>query len=135
MKISDMIHYTDKALQLFPTINCFVLTGGEVSCFSKSDICKVIAYAKSVGIVNIRIVSNGVWAKIVESAYAYLSELKNFGLTEVNISTGDEHSLFVPLPNVNQIIDNTISEALVDESADKVALVQNIAKSAYHEYY
>lgn len=35
----------------------------------------------------------------------------------------------------NQIIDNTISEALVDESADKVALVQNIAKSAYHEYY
>lgn len=100
MKISDMIRYTEKALQLFPTINCLVLTGGEVSCFPKSDICKVIAYARSLGIVNIRIVSNGVWAKTVESASAYLSELKNSGLTELNISTGDEHSLFVPLSNV-----------------------------------
>lgn len=35
----------------------------------------------------------------------------------------------------NQIIDNTISEALADESADNVSIVQNIAKSAYHEYY
>ncbi|MGL4520707.1 MAG: hypothetical protein ACRCUJ_13830 [Phocaeicola sp.] len=100
MKMSDMVHYIEKALQLFPSINCLVLTGGEVSCFPKSDICKVIAYARTLGISNVRIVSNGVWAKSVESAFAYLSELKNSGLTELNISTGDEHSLFVPLPSV-----------------------------------
>lgn len=100
MQVSDMIHYIEKSLQLFPTISCLVLTGGEVSCFKKNDICKVIAYARRLGISNVRIVSNGVWAKSVESAYAYLSDLKNSGLTELNISTGDEHSIFVPLSNV-----------------------------------
>lgn len=100
MTISDMIHYIKKSLQLFPDISCLVLTGGEVSCFKKSDICRVIAYARSLGISNVRIVSNGVWAKSVESANAYLSDLKSSGLTELNISTGDEHAVFVPLPNV-----------------------------------
>lgn len=100
MNISDMIHYIEKTLLLFPTIKCLVLTGGEISCFPKKDICTVIAHAKNLGIDNIRIVSNGVWAKSVESASSYLSALKYSGLTELNISTGDEHSIFVPLSNV-----------------------------------
>lgn len=55
------------------------------------------------------------------------------------ISSGDIMSLNLEQisedEESNHLIDNTISEALVDESADKVAIVQNIAKSAYHEYY
>lgn len=55
------------------------------------------------------------------------------------ISSGDIMSL-----NLNQLsddeennslIDSTISESLADENRDKVTMVQNIAKSAYHEYY
>lgn len=118
MKISDMIHYIEKALQLFPTINCLVLTGGEVSCFPIGDICKVIGFARNLGIGNIRIVSNGIWAKSVESAYAYLSKLKKSGLTELNISTGDEHTLFVPLSNVA----NAIKAALELDIHSTVAL-------------
>lgn len=34
----------------------------------------------------------------------------------------------------NQLIDNTILEALKNESTDKMVLIQNIAKSAYNEY-
>lgn len=104
MKISDMLHYIKKTLQLFPSIDCLVLTGGEVSCFPKKDLCKVIAYAKDLKISNIRIVSNGVWAKSEEAAFTYLSDLKNSGLTELNISTGDEHALFVPLVHVANAI-------------------------------
>lgn len=100
MKVPDMIHYIEKSCRLFPTISCLVLTGGEVSCFKNIDICKVIAYARSIGISNVRIVSNGVWAKSLEFAKEYLFTLKNSGLTELNISTGDEHSTFVPLAKV-----------------------------------
>lgn len=100
MKVSDMIHYIEKSCRLFPTIKCLVLTGGEVSCFKNIDICNVVEYARNLGINNIRIVSNGVWAKSVEYASQYLSTLKSSGLTELNISTGDEHSTFVPLANV-----------------------------------
>ena len=45
---------------------------------------------------------------------------------KLNQQSDDEES--------NQLIDETISESLAEESTEKVSMVQNIAKSAYYEY-
>lgn len=100
MTIDSMLHYIDKSKTMFPSIYCLVLTGGEISCYKNEDIAKVITFAKSKGIINTRIVSNAAWAKNLEAAKKYLLPLIQAGLTELNISTGDEHSMFVPINNV-----------------------------------
>ena len=97
MTIDSMLHYIDKSKTMFPSIYCLVLTGGEISCYKNEDIAKVITFAKSKGIINTRIVSNAAWAKNLEAAKKYLLPLIQAGLTELNISTGDEHSMFVQL--------------------------------------
>ena len=139
MKVSDMFHYIQKSVRLFPTISCLVLTGGEIYCFRLEDICNVIAYARNLGIDNVRIVSNGVWAKSVESAYAYLSELKKFGLTEINISTGDEHSIFVPLSNVLNAVkvaqDLGLSVTIALEKHKKNRITSQTVKDSFNEMF
>ncbi len=47
-----------------------------------------------------RVVSNGFWATSYEAAIKKLAPLVNAGLTELNISTGDNHQVYVPFENV-----------------------------------
>lgn len=100
MTIDEALHYIDKSLELFPSLKCLVLTGGEVSLYKLQELNKVISYAKAKGLPHIRIVTNGVWASSLEMATDYLSKLIESGLTELNISTGDEHTQFVPIDHV-----------------------------------
>lgn len=120
MTIDSMLHYIDKSKTMFPSIYCLVLTGGEISCYKNEDIAKVITFAKSKGIINTRIVSNAAWAKNLEAAKKYLLPLIQAGLTELNISTGDEHSMFVPINNVLNAI-----KAAYDNGANVLQAVEN----------
>ena len=48
-----------------------------------------------------RIVTNAHWALTYEKAFEKLRRLKSAGLNEINYSTGDDHSKFVPLDYIS----------------------------------
>ena len=79
-------------------INKLIWTGGE--CFLLGeDLEKGISYAKQRGIYS-RCVTNGFWATNEKIADKKLEKLKKAGMVELNLSTGDEHQLFVPENNI-----------------------------------
>ena len=58
-----------------------------------------IQLAKEFGLIT-RIVTNGFWASSYKKAKAILEDLKGSNLNEINFSTGDDHSKWIPLRNV-----------------------------------
>lgn len=54
------------------------------------DIYDIVDYCHQRNLA-VRIVTNAFWARTFKEAYAILRQLKSLGLTEINISTGDEH--------------------------------------------
>jgi len=96
--LQEMKNYIDQSVQAYSTIKVLILTGGE--CFllgSKLD--KIIKYASNKGLL-VRVVTNGYWAKSFKTAYNRLKTLVDLGLTEFNLSTGDEHQQWVPYENI-----------------------------------
>jgi len=75
-----------------------VFTGGEAFLLGK-DLRTAIAHASSKGLLT-RIVTNAYWARSKKRAVQVLGELKDLGLTEINISCDDYHQQFIPLKNV-----------------------------------
>jgi organic radical activating enzyme len=75
-----------------------VFTGGEPTLAGK-NLLSSIARAASHGLFT-RIVSNAFWADSVSNAERTISDLVRAGLTEINFSTGDQHSRFVRVENV-----------------------------------
>ena len=139
MEIDSMLHYIEKSKMMFPSICCLVLTGGEISCYKCDDIAKVMSFAKNTGIGNIRIVSNAVWAKSIESAQNFLLPLILAGLTELNISTGDEHATFVPINNVLNAIkvanDNGIYSSVALEKHKNNIITSSTLKENYKKCF
>lgn len=83
-----------------------IWSGGE--CFLLGeDLKRGLAYAKSLG-MHSRCVTNGFWAVSEEIAYEKLKELHDLGLKELNLSTGDEHQIYVP---EERILNATIAAA------------------------
>jgi len=78
-----------------------VLTGGEPTLIKHEDLLSYFRYVKKeTQIQNIRIVTNGHWAKTYEKAYQILKEWKEAGLDELNVSCGEYHQEFVPINNI-----------------------------------
>lgn len=75
-----------------------VFTGGEPT-LAGENLLKGIRLASSRGAVT-RVVTNASWATDEATADAKLAELLEAGLVEINFSTGDQHSRFVPIDNV-----------------------------------
>lgn len=75
-----------------------VFTGGEPT-LSWGDLLASITYARELGL-HTRIVTNAYWAKSYKSAIDKLNKLIDAGLDEINYSTGDEHSKFIPLSRI-----------------------------------
>jgi len=75
-----------------------VFTGGEPTLAGK-NLLTAIAEAVSLGLV-VRIVTNAHWAKSERAADNLVSKLVEAGLEEINFSTGDQHSRFVPIENI-----------------------------------
>ncbi len=78
-----------------------VLSGGEPTLIKHEELCNYFRFVKKeTSIVNIRIVTNGHWAKSYERAYSILRDWKNAGLDELNVSCGEFHQEFVPIENI-----------------------------------
>lgn len=75
-----------------------VFTGGE-STLRWKDLLTSIEYAHSIGFPT-RIVTNAHWATSMKRANEYIDELIKVGLSEINYSTGDEHTRFVPIEHI-----------------------------------
>jgi organic radical activating enzyme len=78
-----------------------VLTGGEPTLIKHDELCDYFRFIKDrTNISNIRIVTNGYWAKSYEKAYSVLKDWKEAGLDELNVSCGEFHQEFVPIENI-----------------------------------
>lgn len=98
LETEKILRYIDEAAESFPSIKLMVLTGGECFLVAK-DMPQMISRAESHGMMS-RVVSNGFWATSYEAAVKKLSPIVEAGLTELNISTGDNHLEYVPFENV-----------------------------------
>jgi len=90
--------YIDQAMAQFPSIELFVLTGGECFLLGKK-LSKIIAHATSYSLMT-RVVTNGFWANTYDNALEKLSPIIKAGLTEINFSTGDNHQQYVKIENI-----------------------------------
>ena len=80
---------------------CIVLTGGEPTLIKHEELCNYFRFVKQdTSITNIRIVTNGYWAKSYDKAYSILKDWKDAGLDELNVSCGEFHQEFVPIENI-----------------------------------
>jgi hypothetical protein len=95
----DIVRITDE-VRSWGALELVVFTGGEAFLLGKS-LVKAVAYMKARGIMT-RIVTNAYWATSRERAVSKLAELKEAGLTELNVSCDDYHQAFVPLDNVKR---------------------------------
>ncbi len=82
----------------YRSLQLVVFSGGE--CFMLGDdLAELIAFATSLGLAT-RCVTNAYWAPTLEDAKRRLAPMITAGLTELSISTGDQHARFVPLENI-----------------------------------
>ena len=97
IELNHIISTIDQAARI-PTLKLVVFSGGECFLLGK-DLVKAVAYATSKNLKT-RCVTNGYWAKSIEHGRHRLQELRENGLSELNISTGDMHVKFVPIDSV-----------------------------------
>lgn len=98
--------HIETAIKLYPTIRLIVFSGGEPFLLGK-DLRAAVKVAKEHQLL-CRIVTNAFWSKTEQIAYKIIQDLKFCGLTELNISTGNEHQQWVPLENIFNAIDAAI---------------------------
>jgi hypothetical protein len=96
--LDRIVRYIDEAVATVPTLRLLVFSGGECFLLGK-DLNAAIAHAHAQGLKT-RCVTNGYWATSPQAARRRLAALKEAGLTELNISTGDDHQGFVPFERV-----------------------------------
>jgi hypothetical protein len=82
----------------YPSMRAVVFSGGE--CFLLGDdLTAAVQFASSKGLKT-RCVTNGYWAKSMRHGRRRLRKLKDAGLSELNVSTGDFHQQWVPQDTV-----------------------------------
>jgi hypothetical protein len=83
-----------------------------------------------------RIVTNGHWGRTEESAVEWVTKLKAAGLSELNLSTGDEHQEWVPFESVAQAAYHAVVRELltliVVEGQDKAKFKLDSLKENEH---
>jgi pyruvate-formate lyase-activating enzyme len=98
LSLDDLLTAIDQGVEQFPSLKMAVFTGGECFLLGR-NLDSAIAHASSLGL-RTRCVSNGYWARTPDVAAARVKRLGDAGLTELNISTGDEHQEWVPFESV-----------------------------------
>lgn len=89
----DALRKIEEAAEL--GMRLVVFTGGEVT-LRWQDLIFLIRESKELGLLT-RVVTNGYWATTTRKASEKVKALFDAGLSEMNLSTGDEHAKFVPL--------------------------------------
>lgn len=95
MPLEKIKEYISSAIQCFPSLKVVVFTGGECTLLG-DNLIESIKFAKSLGL-STRIVTNGHWGKDIQCTSFWINSFAEVGLDEINFSTGDEHSLFIPI--------------------------------------
>lgn len=95
LSLEGMKKILDDSFSAFPSLKLLVLTGGECTLIG-DDLLKIIKYATSRYKLKTRIVTNAFWGLSISTSFEVLKLLKAHGLTELNISTGDNHQKWVP---------------------------------------
>lgn len=98
MSLQQMKDYILNSMFYYSNIKLLVLTGGECFTLGK-DLEKIVKFGKEMEL-SVRVVTNCFWAVSFKRAYKKLKKMKECGLTEFNISTGDEHQKWVPYDNI-----------------------------------
>jgi MoaA/NifB/PqqE/SkfB family radical SAM enzyme len=124
LTLKEMKDYIDQSMEAYPTIKLLVLTGGECFVLGK-DLNRIISYGVEKGL-KVRVVTNAYWASTFKKAYLRLKELVDIGLTEINISTGDDHQEWVPYDN--------IVYAIVASLRQNIATAVNIETNSISEF-
>ncbi|MDO6762974.1 hypothetical protein [Agarivorans sp. 1_MG-2023] len=107
----------------FPSLQLVVFSGGE--CFLlKDDLFECIALASDLGL-STRCVTNAYWGKNEAKAKQVASKLKHAGISEINISTGVEHSEWISIDTVLNA-----SMALVEENIFVVVTIEKDVKGS-----
>ncbi|QBR70990.1 hypothetical protein CU048_06515 [Beijerinckiaceae bacterium] len=97
LRLKDMTGIVDE-VHAWGSLKLVVFTGGEAFLLG-DDLRKAVSHISTKG-VSTRIVTNGFWADSKGKALKILGDLKDAGLTELNISCDDYHQAFVALDNV-----------------------------------
>jgi hypothetical protein len=99
LSLEEITNFITESNELFKgNLKGVVFSGGE--CFLlKDDLVSAVKYASTLGL-STRCVSNGYWGKTTKMARNRLQSLKDAGLREINISTGDDHQKFVKFESV-----------------------------------
>ena len=92
---NDLIRLIQNIRKRFQHLDYIVISGGEPTLLG-NDLVDAIKEISSLDLGS-RIVTNGSWAKSEDSTNKWITQLKAAGLNELNLSTGDEHQMFVPL--------------------------------------
>jgi Radical SAM superfamily len=100
LPIDDMLRAIDQAADA--GYGLVVFTGGEPT-LAGEHLLLGIRRAASKGMA-VRMVSNACWAGSEDEALAAVGEWVDAGLLELNVSTGDQHSRFVPVESVIRAI-------------------------------
>lgn len=142
MCLQMMTDIVSQASESFPKVKVIVLTGGE--CFLLGeDLYSIVCHINSHGLAS-RIVTNAFWASSFKKAYNILKRLKECGLTEINVSTGDEHLKWVPYDNIVNVIVASIKNDIpltinIESSGSKTfkksLLIEDIRLKKYQESY
>lgn len=99
MTNAEIKKYISSCVQSFPkSIKVLVITGGECMIYPQK-VKLALKLAKKYRLIT-RIVTNGFWANDFNRAKKILNELKKYQLDEINFSTGDDHSKWIPLKNI-----------------------------------
>jgi hypothetical protein len=92
LSLDDIVSLIQEARE-FESLQTVVFSGGE--CFLLGDdLTKAVEHCTALQL-GTRVVTNGYWAKSPEAGKRRLQELKDAGLGELNVSTGDYHQEFV----------------------------------------
>lgn len=79
-------------------LSVVIFAGGEPTLMGEM-LLDAIAYADGLGAIT-RMVTNAVWATTDEKAKAKITDLRQAGLAELNISADDYHLPYIPFDNV-----------------------------------
>lgn len=103
MSFSQMKEYVDDVRINVPSIKTIVFTGGECTLLN-DDLFDIIQYSSKLGFIT-RVITNGYWAKNMQSAYKFIERFIESGLNEINFSTGDNHQQFVEFNSILNAIE------------------------------
>jgi Radical SAM superfamily len=92
LSLDEILSFIEEGSR-FPSVRLVTFSGGE--CFLLgANLVGAVAFASGKGLKT-RCVTNGYWAKTMSQGRRRLQRLKDAGLSELNISTGDRHQQWV----------------------------------------